>query len=950
MGRPFRARRGMAVPPALRKVLRFWEIPFLALLAWMMFRVRMLPYDKLVVEGRAYYIGTDPFYHFREILGGVRAWPSMPRYDIYTFYPFGTPTGQFGSLFDRVASTYIFLTGGRDATEEYVHEVVAAYPAVLGALLIVPFYFLAKRMLGTPGGIVAAITLSLLPGEFLIRSVAGYSDHHIAEALMATVAILGVYVAVERGHAHRAEISEWANVRKYWRVLAWGAVGGLALAAEFYTWPPAILFLAILTIWLTIVMLLENARGESARGHAVAGATAFVVAGVLLAPAIETTYLGEFNTYSLLHVLSLFAAAAWLLALDFAVERLAASRGRVRATTLVASVVGGVALMVFLAIFIVPLGVFAAAGIGPSIIGSFRWGLSWVTGIGVPRTTLTISEARPADFFCARDTGAASCLGNDFGIVAPIAFLLLLALIVFAIWKRRPSDILLALWSIVIFRATDTQIRFSYYLALNMALLIGWLGARLAEAAVLALAPTRTVVTKKGAGKGRRTVTRAVGESDNMPARLGAAALALLIVLPGNVLATDSSRPGWEVAERGFSGPDGDLYYWTIALEWMRQNTPDAGVDLGAIVEAPAPGQHVTQSPESYGVLSWWDYGHWMEVIARRAPVANPFQQAAPFASCFFTERDPERAEAMLRTWSARAYLRDPSQACGDYPVADIADVPLRDENPVRYLMIDDEMAAGKFGAITVWAQCTDCLAFNRSDAPRRATTQDDYNHALFKFWRSFQKQDGGRIELPWNGEPYRETMLSRLYFDDASGLPNYRLVYETPVGVRMGWVAEESDAGILVHNQNDILSGREQFDPAQWEFRSGEAAFRTADNRWLYDAAHVASVKTYERVKGAQLVGVAAPGASVEVSIDLVSDTTGRTFTWSSGTFADATGAFRIVVPYATTGYLSVAEGGTNLAVRAKAAAALTSGGRGIVVDVPDAAVLRGEEITATF
>ena len=61
------------IPPAAQKLLRFWEIPFLAILAGWMFYIRMLPYKALVGSGRSFFIGTDPFYNYRETLGIVRA-------------------------------------------------------------------------------------------------------------------------------------------------------------------------------------------------------------------------------------------------------------------------------------------------------------------------------------------------------------------------------------------------------------------------------------------------------------------------------------------------------------------------------------------------------------------------------------------------------------------------------------------------------------------------------------------------------------------------------------------------------------------------------------------------------------------------------------------------------------------------------------------------------------
>lgn len=39
-----------------------------------------------------------------------------------------------------------------------------------------------------------------------------------------------------------------------------------------------------------------------------------------------------------------------------------------------------------------------------------------------------------------------------------------------------------------------------------------------------------------------------------------------------------------------------------------------------------------------YGVMSWWDYGHWITQISHRVPVGNPFQQGAVTAAEFFVD------------------------------------------------------------------------------------------------------------------------------------------------------------------------------------------------------------------------------------------------------------------------------------------------------------------------
>jgi len=61
---------------------------------------------------------------------------------------------------------------------------------------------------------------------------------------------------------------------------------------------------------------------------------------------------------------------------------------------------------------------------------------------------------------------------------------------------------------------------------------------------------------------------------------------------------------------------------WRESLEWLETSTPDPGVDYYRIYDK----ETFQYPPESYGVMSWWDYGHMITYIAKRIPNANPFQ------------------------------------------------------------------------------------------------------------------------------------------------------------------------------------------------------------------------------------------------------------------------------------------------------------------------------------
>jgi asparagine N-glycosylation enzyme membrane subunit Stt3 len=125
-----------------------------------------------------------------------------------------------------------------------------------------------------------------------------------------------------------------------------------------------------------------------------------------------------------------------------------------------------------------------------------------------------------------------------------------------------------------------------------------------------------------------------------VPAAIVAIALFFLVFYPNIGLAIDVSKTR--------SQPSQD---WHDALVWMRENTPDPFGDPDYFYQVyPQPGQRDPYVyPESaYGVMSWWDYGHWITYIAHRIPNANPHQMGASAAGSFFTSGDPAVAAQEL--------------------------------------------------------------------------------------------------------------------------------------------------------------------------------------------------------------------------------------------------------------------------------------------------------------
>lgn len=85
---------------------------------------------------------------------------------------------------------------------------------------------------------------------------------------------------------------------------------------------------------------------------------------------------------------------------------------------------------------------------------------------------------------------------------------------------------------------------------------------------------------------------------------------------------------------------------WLESLLWLKENTPDPFGDPDfyyKLFQPPVCGQPYQYPESSYGVMSWWSYGHWITRVAHRIPISNPFQQGASEAAKFLSLRMKHR-------------------------------------------------------------------------------------------------------------------------------------------------------------------------------------------------------------------------------------------------------------------------------------------------------------------
>ena len=612
------------------------------------FRV-YLPYDQVFSGDQIKFTGIDAYYHMRLVDNLLRNFPHFLAFDPYTFYPHGAAVG-WPPFFDWFLSGIIWIIGLGSPTQHTVDVVGVYFPAILGALTVIPVYFIGKELFGRWAGMLAAGLIALMPGEFLGRSILGFTDHHVAETLFSTTAILFLILTIKAARQRQLSLNhikhrEWAIITK---PLVYSLLTGLFMGIYLLSWVGALLFVFIISAYFVIQFIIDHLRGETTDYLSIVGTLSWLIALALSLPLLPQTWLRP------LYLPSLLIATFIPLVLN-GISRLMAIKKVKRAYYPLTLVGLG---LIGLAIFQI---------VNPDLLSSMvsQFGIFARRG-----AALTILEVQPL-LFPYGNFSPLVAWGN-FTTGFFLSFISL-GILIYLIVKQGSADkTLLVVWSLLILAATLGQRRFAYYLAVNVALLTGYLSWRILEFISLRRPVAEPIEKprkrKKGEVKskarqktGFRLTTRQVTMT------LGVIAVFFLAFYPNIKMAITTAEQTPFVISAG----------WHSSLSWLKANTPepfDTPDSYYELYETPAPEESFKYPESAYGIMAWWDYGHWITRIGHRIPISNPFQQGASQAAQFFTARDETLANKVM------------------------------DDLGARYVIIDYDTATAKFYAIAEWA------------------------------------------------------------------------------------------------------------------------------------------------------------------------------------------------------------------------------------------------------
>ena len=970
----------------------YYQWPVLMAVLAFMFWVRTRSWERFIVDGQVYLGGNDAWYHLRQTTYTVQNWPATMPFDPWTYFPYGTIAAQFGTLFDQILATAALIIGLGNPSEHTIRLTLLFAPAVIGALVSIPTYFAGKRLGGRLAGIVAAVVLALLPGTFLGRSLVGSADHNVAEPLFMTVAVVAMMVALASAERElpiweQVASRDFASLRK---PLGWSVLAGIATALYLYVWSPGILLIGIFGVFFALQLCSDYYNDTSPDHVAFVGTVSMLTTGLLLLMPMGSTGFGV-TSYSFLQIGIAFAVAfgtafmAWL-----------ARQWDARNVDKTAyPVTVGVIILVAAGVFSILL---------PSVFNNIIHNLLRFVGFSSGAATRTISEAVPflntasrygvSDFavvfldyglaffvailgalwllwkptvkkmelrrlgfvagsivlvalmfyfpYTMRDIGGFVGVNSQLIGVAVVGLLLAVS----AIMDERPAEhLLVVVWGAFITSAAFTQVRFNYYLAVPVAILSGYAAAE----------AIRIV------GTGESTGSRF---EDIEWAQVFAVVLVIIVLVVPLIapFTFPSSRyqsgvSSSTAASVGNNSGPGGITGWDSMLTWMNDNTPEEGNFGGAnnADQLPYYGTYSKtddyQYPDgAYGVMSWWDYGHWITLQAERIPDANPFQQGATTAANYLLAQNESAANGILDN------LGSPGE-------------------DTRYVAVDWQMASlnAKFSAPTVFADNTSTYEYY---GPLYKRTQQGYqqvtNVRTQKYYQSMMVRlyryhgshvDAGTTVLDWDRNvpiPGTQAGYYRLYDNSSHNLTR---TFDS-VEAAKAFVANDSMSN--GHPTSQLANPRNANSPAGdvealKHYRLVGTSSGFAPGNQILRGSQFLNLPTYtklfERVPGATVHGTGPANTTIRATVSLEAPSVPNSLLGNRTAYTQVAktgpdGEFTMTLPYSSTGYdnWGPENGHTNVSVRATGPYTFTTGNMtedahivkyNATADVSEAAVL---------
>lgn len=550
--------------------------------------------------------GPDPYYNLRI----VQSTYETGKYQYYSEtdpllnYPLGARGGR-APLLNMIALGFSKLLTPFMSELDAIGRSMQFIPALFGALLIFPVYFIGKHLFNKKAGLIAAFFITVIPIHISSGHGSAYSlfDHDSLNLLLFFLTFLFLIVSLKEKDRTKS--------------ILYAVLAGVPLAALTMVWVEARFLYVIIAGYTIVQMVIDIFTSKIAKGVFWSTSVTMLSGYLISLPVIIAKPEGFTLDVSLLMVLVVIGFG--LLYYIFGVKK-----------------VPWTISLSF--IFIVGAGALVFLYFVKDLVTSFPI-LSHVeklsnilfgTGIYGNKVSMTIAEANTYQI-----SHTVMSFGPALYWLGWAGFILLL-LYYYREKIKREYLFIIVLFIIDLWLAT-TAGRFLNDMVPLIAILAGFITWYFVDK----INYKQMIRNIKSAGGGLHGIRRGV----KFLHIFGVIFLAFIVLLPSVFIAFDAAVPSkiyqkedgnytnlkWEMFGEDYSGAFGlgvgKEVYWTNAFNWL--STQDTDIELD--VDRPA-------------FISWWDYGFYEAALGGHPTVADNFQDGIPPASNFHTATSEKEA------------------------------------------------------------------------------------------------------------------------------------------------------------------------------------------------------------------------------------------------------------------------------------------------------------------
>ena len=682
----------------------------------------------LLTSGQSPQVLTpDPWYIIRQTELAAHSFPSYTWFDPFTHFPDGAIIfwGPFLPLLGGLL-TQISGSGNEKAMILFV-----SWIPVLAAILTIPLtYCFGKEIKGEWCGVAAALLIAVMPGSYLIRSMYGYVDHHIFESFFMLAYSLFLVISFNRLYSGEGG-------PKFKVAILGGGITGLMLGLGMINAPTMVIAAGITTCFVILAGYQLIKLTKTLLPFSILIGISSCMGAIITLQFFTPDKTGEVpfildpvSLASFLFIPVLFGV--FLLAIQIVIQKTHLSHQKIFVAVFLPVLT--LAILLFLLI----------PGYATKILNGVQDFFS-----STP-TNFAIAEYHPLNLDVAF---------FNYHVMLFLLIPALILLLITGIRKHNSNIVYLLLWTGFVGVLTIINIRFEILFAvpltLTSAYFLDWL---------FHFNDQRTEIYNE---ESCQNSTYKIINWKKRPVAL--IALVLLIGAVGISLCISSIIATADYNYQPYIASED----WVEGLLWMKNETPDPGVDYYQVYHADS----FRYPDSSYGVLSWWDYGHWITTIAHRMAVTNPFQANLDMAAQFFMSRSEKPADLITSENSIKYIITDADMLFDTMQM--MMRVYSRDATPGQYmgLISINDTATGK---------PVSSIGYRQPFYESMVTRLHVFDGSSMRGERKILEQEGTPVPgtdmlviFPGGPDPEISESITRP-LKDIEALQHYRLIWES--------------------------------------------------------------------------------------------------------------------------------------------------------------------------